>query len=87
VLATGCLPMGFLSLWWCVVAEVVGRFHRFVARGSGVMEFVFAMKVDVVVGGGWVGCMVVQAETLASVPIGKGCQWRTGAPPVLLFLC
>jgi hypothetical protein len=41
----------------------------------------------VVVDEGWVGGAVVQKETLASIPVGEGCQLGTRAPQVLLFLC
>jgi hypothetical protein len=42
VLPTGCLPMGFLSLWCNTAAEAAGRFHILVvgagARGGGVVR-------------------------------------------------
>jgi hypothetical protein len=88
VLPTGCLPMGFLSLWCNTAAEAAGRFHILVvgagARGGGceVAEFAFVTGVEVAVG--WVGGMVIRTEVLAPVQTGWG--W-VGAPQVLPFLC
>jgi hypothetical protein len=72
------------------VVETVGKFHGFVVGGGGgsnCLGFAFAAEVVVVVDEGWVGGAVVQKETLASIPVGEGCQLGTRAPQVLLFLC
>jgi hypothetical protein len=51
VLAVGCLPMAFLSMWCRTMAEAGCRFHRLVAECAGVAECAFAVEVEVVAGG------------------------------------
>jgi hypothetical protein len=55
-------------------AVAVGKFHRLVAEAAGPTKFAFGVKVEVVLGGGWGGGMVVRIEALASTPIGEGCR-------------
>jgi hypothetical protein len=55
-------------------AVAVGKFHRLVVEAARPTKFAFGVKVEVVVGGGWGGGIVVLIEALASAPIGEGCR-------------
>jgi hypothetical protein len=70
VLVVGCLPVGFLNMWFHVVAEAVGGFHGLVVGGAEDVGFAFAVEVVMAVGGGWVGGIVAQTEALSFVPVG-----------------
>jgi hypothetical protein len=83
VLTAGCLSEGFLGLWCHIVADPTGGFHRLVVGVLGLWDLHLRQGWWWL---GWVGGRVVQTKALASIPVGEGYRWCTGASQVFLFL-
>jgi hypothetical protein len=85
VLVAGGLSMGFLGQWCHIVVESIGEFHIVIVEGIGGVVFGYVAEVGEV-DWGCFGGATARMEALASVPVGEGSQWCTGAMRALLFL-
>jgi hypothetical protein len=67
------------------VVEAVGGFHTLVVGSIVGVVFGYAAEVGEV-NWGCFGGAIARTEALASVLVGEGSRWCTGAPQILLFL-